>query len=176
MNEKLAGAINILQTSDVALVRGDGAEVYRHGRWYSLTLTYFGWQRGIATINFMTDERAMQLIQGLLMGDPGHPVPFEVSESFAREDPRHYYAHLLPFDQVSDTFAREVETKLLASPEDYLPILERGNLGIGGGFTTDTQWVTSYDASSQKVFLESLTRMMKRGHAGPYLKFYDIDV
>lgn len=176
MDEQLAQAINTLQTSDIVLVRGDGAYLYRHGRWYGLTLTIFGRKTGIRTVNFMSEERAMQMIKGLLLSDPDHPVPLEVSESFAREDRYRSYAHLLPFDQVSDTFAREVETKLLASPQEYLPLLERGSLGVGGGPTTDTQTVTSYDAAKQAAFLESLTRMMKTQKAGPYLYFYSIEV
>lgn len=173
MNEPLAKAIETLQTSDVALVRGDGAIVYRHGRWHDLTMTIFGWQKGIQAINFMTDDRAMPLIQNLLMGDPDHPVPFEVSESFAKSDPWLSCAHLLPFDQVSDTFAREVETKVLADAKDYLPILEGGNVGIGGGYTTDMQWAAQYDPAKREAFLESIALMITLGQRGPYLKFYD---
>ncbi len=176
MNEQLAKAINTLQTSDVALVRGDGAIVYRHGRWHDLTMTIFGWQKGIQAINFMTDDRAMPLIQNMLMGDPDHPVPFEVSDTFAKSDPWLSYAHLLPFDQVSDTFALEVETKILAGAADYLPILEGGNVGIGGGFTTDTQWGARYDPAKRNAFLESIALMISSGESGPYLKFYDITV
>lgn len=176
MDEQLAAVIKTLQTSEIALVRGDGAYVFRHGRWYDLTLTFFGWEKGIECVHFMTEERALQIAKGLLLGDPGHPVPLEVSDSFAREDPYWSYAHLLPFAQVSDTFAREVETKLLASPQDYLPLLERGSLGIGGGPTTDMQSITGYDATKQAAFLEALTRMMTTQKAGPYLKFYDAEV
>jgi hypothetical protein len=62
------------------------------------------------------------------------------------------------------------------APQDYLPLLERGSLGIGGGPTTDMQSITGYDATKQAAFLEALTRMMTTQKAGPYLKFYDAEV
>jgi hypothetical protein len=175
MDERLTPAINASRTTDIALVRGDGANVHRHGRWYSLSLSYFGRHKGIRSVHFLPEDRALKLFEGMLLGDPGNPVPLEVSESFARADPYWGYTHLLPFDQISDSFAQEVEAKLLASPQAYLALLDRKAVGIGGGPTSDMQTITHHDAASKQAFLEEVTRMMEEQPRGPYLVFYSVE-
>ncbi len=150
MNEEHTLYITNLKTSDTVLLDGDFALVFRHARWHLLTVTYFGWKKGIHTVNFMSEARAEQELPGWLANN-SQPIPFS---------------------EVSDIFAREVEAKILPVAQDYLPLLELSRVSISGGFTTDTQWVARYESNKKAAFVESIDLMMQTGVAGPYLRFY----
>jgi hypothetical protein len=150
MSDPLQQALHTLTTRDTILRGGDFAIMHRHKRWHLLTLGYTGARFGLHTINFMSDERARQTIADWLSS-----------------------SEIVSFDEVSHSFAGEVQTKVLPRAKDYLPLLERHALDIGGGYTTDTLWFAGYDAEKQKAFINSISRMMKSGQAGPFLRFHE---
>ncbi len=137
----------VLQRPHMALVNGDFAVVYHHDRWHLLTFTYFGWEKGIHTINFMSEAHARP----------------ELSTWSQDIQP-------IPFSQVSDIFQREVEIKILAE-EEYLPLLERSLVDIGGGPTTDMMSLAGHSSADQESFLAHLSDIMTTGRAGPLLQF-----
>jgi hypothetical protein len=139
--------------SETALLRGNRAVLFRHGRWHYLTLGDQGDGMGIQALNFLSPARAESLIVEWLAAG-ARPVA---------------YAHISPI------WATEVAEKILPTAEAYHPLLLSGQARLVSGWTTDTLWVmgsTPGDLSGDETaVLSFLAQMMASGQAGPYLRF-----
>lgn len=143
-----------LSQSATALLHGNRAILFRHGRWHYLTLGRQGGEADIQTLNFMSPARAEPMITDWLARGV-RPTPFA---------------------RVSAIWAAEVAAKILPTAEAYRPLLLAGRVRLVRGHTTDTLWVvggesddvTSPDATA---VLPYLAQMMATGQAGPYLRF-----
>ncbi|MFO7679529.1 MAG: hypothetical protein R6X34_05710 [Chloroflexota bacterium] len=132
---------HFLQTSGHVLRLGNRLLLFRHQRWHYVTLD----AAAIRAVNFMSPTRA-----DLLLSD------------WAAS------AVLLPFEQVSLAFARQVAQVILPEAEAYRGMLENGRCQLILGATTDTLHPSTATINSQIAYLE---QMMKSGQAGPYLSF-----
>lgn len=79
------------------------------------------------------------------------------------------YSQLVPFEEVSQTFRKELAAKVLPQAEDYRPLLEREL--VAAGYTTDTLQAAKYDARIGDRLIAIIDVMMKEGQAGPFLHF-----
>lgn len=134
---------HLLQTSDHVLRLGNRLLLFRHQRWHYVTLDASS--AVIRAVNFMSPTRT-----DWLLTDWAAP------------------AALLPFEQVSPAFARQVAQVILPEAEAYRDMLENGRCQLILGATTDTLRPSAAHINSQIAHLEQI---MKSGQAGPYLSF-----
>ena len=146
-----------LEQSETALLHGNRAVLFRHGRWHYLTLGNQAGGMGIQALNFLSPDRAESLIMDWL-ADGAQPVA---------------YAHVSPI------WSAEVAEKVLPTAAAYRPLLLAGRASLVRGSTTDTLWVMdgapdgAQDsvAGDETAVLPFLAQMMASGQAGPYLRF-----
>jgi hypothetical protein len=139
-----------LEQSETALLRGNRAVLFRHGRWHYLTLGDQGDGMGIQALNFLSPARAESLIVEWLAAD-ARPVA---------------YPHISPM------WAAEVAEKILPTAAAYRPLLLTGQVRLVGGATTDTLWIMGGAPGDETAVLSTLAQMMASGQAGPYLRFW----
>ena len=72
---------------------------------------------------------------------------------------------------VSPHLEAEIHAKLLPTVADYLPLLRDGLAQIGGGATTDAQFLLSYAALGETAALKHLTHIVEQGTGAGYLLF-----
>ncbi len=146
-----------LEQTETALLHGNRAVLFRHGRWHYLTLGDQVGRMGIQTLNFLSPARAESLIADWL-ANGAQPVA---------------YAHVSPI------WSAEMTEKVLPTAAAYRPLLLVGRATLVRGSTTDTLWVMvgspggSPDdvAEDETAVLSFLAQMMARGQAGLYLRF-----
>jgi hypothetical protein len=136
--------------SETALLRGNRAVLFRHGRWHYLTLGDQGDGMRIQALNFLSPARAESLIVEWLAAG-ARPVA---------------YAHISPM------WAAEVAEKILPTAAAYRPLLLTGKARLVGGATTDTLWIMGGVPGDETAVLSTLAQMMASGQAGPYLRFW----
>ena len=133
--------------------------VYRHCRWHWITLGQVvnsrnNLQQGIVGIHFMSHERAIKTI----------------AEWWS-------YGALVSYKNVSKSFRRELEAKILVHAEDYRPLLAGGLIRIVGGYTTDTLKSIEYNSKIADQIIAVIEIMMKGLSVGSFLDFrraYDV--
>lgn len=141
-------ALKRLTGSDYVLLGGGFFVLQRHQRWHMMTLTYFGSMLGLHTINFMSELRGHETIREWI--------------SLGR---------LIPMQEVSEFLPGEVEAKVLARAEQYLPWIQNGLMDLGGGLTTDAQSFAEFDQGDPSRAFAVIERMMRKGAEGDYLRF-----
>ncbi|MBK8434025.1 MAG: hypothetical protein IPL28_23255 [Chloroflexi bacterium] len=72
---------------------------------------------------------------------------------------------------VSPHLEAEIHAKLLPTAADYLPLLRDGLAQIGGGATTDAQFVLGYAAVGETAALKYLIHIVEQGTGAGYLLF-----
>jgi hypothetical protein len=142
-----------LTQSETALLHGNRAILFRHGRWHYLTLGAQADGQGIQALNFLSLARAEALLTTWLAAG-ARPVP---------------YAHISPI------WGAEVAEKVLPTAVAYRPLLLAGQARLVGGSTTDTLWVIGglpgAQLGEETAVFSYLAQMMEKGEAGPYLRF-----
>ena len=148
MSYRLDQALKRLSASELVLLGGGFVILHRHQRWHLLTMNYFGAELGLHTLHFLSDARGRSTVQEWL--------------SLGRMVPMHEVSKILP---------QEVEAKVLAQAEDYLPWIQRGLVDLGGGPTTDMQAFVDFDSSKQDEALNVIRKLMHERKEGAYLRF-----
>ena len=142
-----------LEHSETALLHGNRAVLFRHGRWHYLTLGDQIGGMGVQALNFLSPGRAESLITAWLTGG----------------------AQPVAFTHVSPIWSAEVAEKVLPTAAAYRPLLLVGRATLVRGSTTDTLWVMDGApgsvAGDETAVLSFLAQMMASGQAGPYLRF-----
>jgi hypothetical protein len=150
-----------LEQSEAVLLQGNRAVLFRHGRWYYLTLGDQVEGMGIQALNFLSLARAKVLLADWLTNG-AQPVAYA---------------------QVSAIWAAEVREKVLPTAETYRPLLLAGRASLVRGSTTDTLRVMGGTPGgtpgampddlrvAETAVFSFLEQMMESGQAGPYLRF-----
>ncbi|MBK7919394.1 MAG: hypothetical protein IPJ94_24665 [Chloroflexi bacterium] len=142
-----------LEHSETALLHGNRAVLFRHGRWHYLTLGDQIGGMGVQALNFLSPGRAESLITAWLTGG----------------------AQPVAFTHVSPIWSAEVAEKVLPTAAAYRLLLLAGRVSLVRGSTTDTLWVMGGAPGSaladETAVLSFLAQMMASGQAGPYLRF-----
>lgn len=147
-------ALRQLKNGDTALYGKDQPLIVaRYGRFHMVSTGYvIGLKgrttKGIVAVNFMSLARAKNTI--------GEWLP---------------YSELKPLQQLTRTLNAELDTKLLPTAQDYLPLWRMEYVQVVGGSTTDTLHAMQHDSHAEEHLVAAIARMMKTGAMGPFLSF-----
>lgn len=148
MNDRLDQAIKRISASELVLLAGGFLVLHRHKRWHLLTLNYFGTVLGLHTVHFLSDSRGRSTVgEWLSLG------------------------RIVSMEEVSEILPQEVEAKVLAQAEHYLPWIQQGLLDIGGGPTTNKQEFVDIGPAQPEQMLIFIRKMMDERKQGPFLRF-----
>jgi hypothetical protein len=75
--------------------------------------------------------------------------------------------------EVSEILPDEVEVKVLARAEDYLPWIQNGQMDLGGGPSTEAQSFAEFEQDDPSQAFAVIEKMMRKGTEGPHLRFMD---
>jgi hypothetical protein len=136
-----------LQTSETAVLRGGFVILFRHGHWHLVGTRRIEDHRRIVSIHVMSAGRARKT----LAETPG-------------AKPKSY-------SEFGSHFKAEIDTKILPSAEDYLPLFRSKSVGLSAGFHTDTMQHASYTPEKEQALLQAVSHMMLHGEPGLCLHF-----
>jgi hypothetical protein len=135
--------MNALANRDQAWQQGNRLVLRQNGRWHYLTLSPD--LSHIAAINFMTPERAEDMIENMRT-----------------------QAGLIRFSDIAPSFTSELAQKVLPDAESYRLLLANGRCHLIMGHTTDTLHTMEADIDT---LIDTIDQLMKSGKPGPYLSF-----